>query len=334
MTRARRRRATVYAAAVSILVAGLVATPGIAATSLRLHAETPLTAYGNHVAWSGPARGDRWRLFTLVGTQAVALPIASEPVTFDADLGPGRDGRPALVFSRCRTYPAGSGASNYGPWYRRQSADDCDVYLYDFEHRRARAIPGAATRDRSEYLPSIWRNRLVFAAMPTHPRKRDVPWLYTVRLDAKHPVARRLGRGSVGEVSSECAPYCNSGVTGIDLRGTRFSFTWGTLHYGDDGIAAGTSELWTARLGDTPRRVAMVRTHGAFSSLQATANGDLEWLEEGGSAIVLDRYAFSTHALTRVPLDGLVLATAVGDRRYSVIQTTVGDEYRLDLRAD
>jgi hypothetical protein len=78
---------------------------------------TGLSAYAGHAVFSqyDPTTG-RWRLMHWLRGAVKQLSVGERPVPFDADAGPGRDGRPVAVFSRCRHEPAVSGIIAQPDW--------------------------------------------------------------------------------------------------------------------------------------------------------------------------------------------------------------------------
>ncbi len=174
-------------------------------------AATPISAYGGYVAWSqhDPERG-RFRLLIRDPAGGVApAPVAGQRAPFDVDLGPGPSGRPTAVYSRCRRPPSAqrlSGLDDYA------SARDCRIYRL--------ALPTGAERRvdirplRSAFAPTIWRDRIAFAAWRRHPRQQHI---YERRLNSHKP-ARTRRRGP--------APNGFGELLGQDLRGRSLAFSW------------------------------------------------------------------------------------------------------------
>jgi hypothetical protein len=103
-----------------------------------------VNAYRGVVVWSRRAASGRFRLVVRRGgaTGDVRLRSFKDPV--DADLGPARRGGLVATYERCR------------------SSERCDVFRLGLSRRRERKL-GFSTRRRSEFAPSTWRGRYVFA---------------------------------------------------------------------------------------------------------------------------------------------------------------------------
>jgi hypothetical protein len=81
------------------------------------------------------------------------LPVAPSTALFDVDIGPDRNGRPALVYTRCtREREAEIGNRSTG----------CDLVLLSLAGGRERRVRSANT-SANEYAPTLWRGRIAFA---------------------------------------------------------------------------------------------------------------------------------------------------------------------------
>jgi hypothetical protein len=180
---------------------------------------------------------------SLDGGPAELLPIAPRRSQFDVDVGPDAAGRPAAVYSRCRRDPTFedelSGLLFIPEW---AGGRDCDVYRYDFATRRERKVRGASDPAVSEYLPSLWRDRLVFATR-RHGRSR----LSAIDLDHPSRVTAIPG-GSGGDGPAPIA---------VDLRASHVAFIWEvsgvkcSLTNGSERNVEdpATTELWLGTIG-------------------------------------------------------------------------------------
>jgi hypothetical protein len=117
-----------------------------------------LTAFGGHLIFS--RRDDktrRWSLYDLHGGRAHHLHVPSRAVPFDADAGPGPDGRPVLVYSSCAKDP-----KNALDWLK---ASGCGIQRLDLSTINATGtrVPGTGVPGFSDTTPSTWRGRLAFA---------------------------------------------------------------------------------------------------------------------------------------------------------------------------
>lgn len=132
-------------AAAAVVALALVLCAG-ARADLPLSASTPVRE------WAGTAvlsveQGSVFRLATQRAQSAPrVLPgIAASPQAFDADIGPGPDGSPVIVFARCR------------------EARRCRLMQTTTSGRSEAPIAGSAGLHGFEYAPSVWGDRLVFA---------------------------------------------------------------------------------------------------------------------------------------------------------------------------
>src|SRR4051812_10006070 len=92
------------------LVAAAVAPAGASAAApvvATVDAPTHLSGYAGGLVWSArdPATGRFALMYTDPAYPAAALPVPQRSVPFDADLGPGPDDTPWIVYSRCKTEP-------------------------------------------------------------------------------------------------------------------------------------------------------------------------------------------------------------------------------------
>ena len=209
-----------------------------------------LDAHGRHVIWSSldPAT-DRYSLRALVGGQVQTLPVATRPVPFDVDLGPGPDGEAVAVYSRCeRDLDRGSAVFS-----RPAGGVGCRLSVYSFATRTERRLPRAPDAT-SEFSPALWKDRLVLFSQsggvgsPISLRTRS--------LDGR-TAGRRLPAGSRGR---------SAGPVDIDLRGRRIAFTWQGVEgapASDDGRSLDTrTEAWTVTVGGRRKRLARVPADG------------------------------------------------------------------------
>jgi hypothetical protein len=285
----------VLAALVGALV---LAAPAAAQDVAMLDRTSPIAAYGGRLLWSAfdPAT-QTYGLVTRVGGATSAVPVGRRTVPFDADLGPGPDGAPVAVYSRCATEVApGSPGSLYG------RGRGCDLYLYDFATSREMRIASASASDASEFWPTIWKGRLAFAR--TYDNKRDFPYIYTRPLTGSARSTRQPGGPRSG-----CAT-CNDRLSrpmALDLYGRRLAFAWqyvGTREGLDTDIRMDT-------IGGGHVRVSHQRG-GGLTQVQpdwpAFENGRLYWSiecfgDESGcpGRYGLRRYRISTGDVERAP---------------------------------
>jgi hypothetical protein len=182
---------------------------------------TPVSAYAGHVVFSRyDASIAGYRLVEAhaspAGEVTTQLAAAPRSVPFDADVGPGADGTPTVVFSRCATEPR-LGADQLPIW---ATGRGCDVYELPLGATSETRVAGVSTAASSEYLPSIWRGRVAFARV--YEQRDSFPYVY-VRGDG--PSERQPGglRGATGL----------PGPMSLDLAGIRLGLTWGATVDGD-----------------------------------------------------------------------------------------------------
>ena len=136
---------------------GLVAPPTSAAEDrviAILPAATPIDAYAGRVLWSEPSP-QGYRLVSYFRGSATTLPVAPRTSPFDADLGPGRNGAPVAVYSRCGTL-------------------GCSLYRFDFARMRETRV-SRPNGKFDETSPAIWKKRIAFVRTSRHGR-RAVYW--------------------------------------------------------------------------------------------------------------------------------------------------------------
>ena len=234
------------------LIAG--AAPGHAAERevlAPLAKKSPVSAYGGVVAWSEyDPTSERFHLVVRSGGRTRRLPVRPRVVAFDVDLGPGPKGEVTAVYSRCSDdIPA-----EMGGWPHDGPANGlrCDVYRVRVDGGRERRIDAVSRRRTSESLPSLWRNRLVYA------RGRSLSRPRILVTDLRSGRTRELPGGSRGPAA---------GAGAIDLRGKEVVYGW--TYWGEDctdpqreheSTAVTHSEIWWDRLDGGHRRIAKACT--------------------------------------------------------------------------
>ena len=183
---------------------------------------TPISAYAGHVIWSQFDAGVAgYRLFEAhaspAGQVTTQLAAAPRSVPFDADIGPGADGAPTVVYSRCATEPR-LGADQLPVW---ATGRGCDVFALALGATAETRVAGVSTGGSSEFLPSIWRDKVAFARV--YEARNSNPYVYVRGGDG--PSARQPG-GLRGETGLP-------GPTSLDLAGIRLALTWGATVNGD-----------------------------------------------------------------------------------------------------
>lgn len=232
---------------------GAPVAPTTVATLTR---QSPIAGYGSWLAWSSYEQG-RFRLtFWDASTGRTRTPrIASRSLPFDVDLGPDGRGRPTAVYSRCARDPGYDGRATLDTLgYTR--ADGCDVYRVDVTGGTERRVRAAASKRYSEVLPTIWRDRVVFARVPRGWRGNTAPEIRVAR-DGERRTAFVPG----GSNDS------NLGPTRLDSFGTRVVFGWSIAvdRCGGEDSGSGSvpaDEVWMARIG-APKGTRIARSCGS-----------------------------------------------------------------------
>jgi hypothetical protein len=163
---------------VSLVVALVAAVPVSAADTVvaRLLAPSQVRAYAGMQVFSVFQDG-AYRLAIRRQGRVEMLPVASSRRPFDVDIGPDRNGRPQLVYTRCQVE---RGVASHG----------CDLSVLSLDGRgRERPVRGANTQ-ANETRPTLWRGRIAFARQVTG---RDQPVVYTRALTSpRSRPSRRL----------------------------------------------------------------------------------------------------------------------------------------------
>jgi hypothetical protein len=200
-----------------------------------------ITAYGGHVVLSrrDPQTGN-WALVRWHAGVVDVLPVAQRSVPFDADAGPGRDGRPVVVYSRCRVEPTLTpGLAPTPDW---QTARGCDVYELPLTGTPTeRKLTAVSSASQSETTPSTWRGGVAFVR---HADRAFVPKVLYLPAGAKR--LRSLGHGSVQTCSEKA--FCafarrHDSVDQLDLGPSRAAYLWRMT----GGAVYGTGVVWELR---------------------------------------------------------------------------------------
>jgi hypothetical protein len=277
-----------------LALVGLLVFPAAARadyTVATVQRPTPVSAYAGHVVWS-QYEGGAFHLYEAhagtAGQVTTALPVPPRAVPFDADAGPGADGTPTVVYSRCASEPR-LGADGVPQW---ATGRGCDVYAFALGAAAEARVAGVSTGDASEFLPSIWRDRVAFGRVyEQRAGTRGVyPYVY-VRGDV--PSERQPGglRGTTGL----------PGPTSLDLAGVRLALTWGATVNGDfrSDARLDTTTGGHALLEFTTGQRVGNRVVSAFVS-----SGRVWWVHEttSGPQHVYRRWRISTEKLEQAEI--------------------------------
>src|SRR4051812_2454787 len=222
---------------IALFVMAALAVPASASAAdqvvATVDAPTHVSGYAGALAWSArdPATGRFALMYTDPAYPAAALPVAQRSVPFDADLGPGPDGTPWIVYSRCATEPPLSTPLSTSTVYTQGRG--CGLYRFDVTSGEEKAI-GPAPKRASDVLPSVWKGRIAFARV--YDARRAYPYLYEGQLGSRHPHRLPDGprRGCTTNPGTRrvCGDRTRSLPTALDMRGRKVALAWeykGTL---------------------------------------------------------------------------------------------------------
>jgi hypothetical protein len=251
--------------------------PSVVASEPRA---TPVSAYGGWLVWSSyrPAAGG----FVLMAMQdglIRQLPVRSRHVPFDASVGRDATGRPVVVYSRCRREPRRYETTTGSlPDYNR--ARGCDLYRFNLTGGRGEERLHVGSRTTSEYLPSIWGHRLLFARID--PRARTAPAAPRLKwLNLRTRRMHTLPAGTLGQYDEDSS---GKWLLGLNLRGTRLAFSWAYwprrcfgIDMNEERVSNTSFELWVGTLNGRHTRLEHTCDGGAALSPHFEA-GALEYL--------------------------------------------------------
>jgi hypothetical protein len=241
---------------------------------------TPISSFDGRVVWSDydPAV-NRYFLVQRMGGVTSRLPIGSRDVPFDADLGPDVDGKPVVVYSRCRRDPpvrdprTGNALAQLPEWRRGQG---CNLFMYSFEADKEVEIRHASTAAASEFLPTVWTDRIAFARVFERrrgdPGRRAYLYVRPNRLFASQGRSGHTRRMPGGPRAKDlyctgkprhCKRLVEPGPTSLDLATRRLTFGWDSTDQG------ATSTVWLDVLRNTGRTGPTRVDYGGSGEIQA-----------------------------------------------------------------
>jgi hypothetical protein len=217
------------------ICSALLALAAVAAWPAAAHADdliatvvrpTPVSALDSRIVWSDyDATQGRYFLTQRTDGTTSRLPVAPRAVPFDVDVGPDADGKPVAAYSRCRRdppprNPPRGGIAQMPEWRRGRG---CDLYLYSFEQGREALVRFASTRNASEFLPTVWTDRIAFARRFERRRgaagRRALLYVRPNTLFASQGRRGHTRRGPAG-------PRPGPGPTSLDIATRRLAFGW------------------------------------------------------------------------------------------------------------
>jgi hypothetical protein len=215
--------------------------------------------------------GSTYRLTILRDGATEQLPVAPSQAPFDVDIGPDRNGRPQLIYTRC--------------------SEGCDLVTYSLAGGGERLVRGANTATGNEFAPTLWRERIAFARKVPG---RALPAVYTRRLGAPRSQASTRLPGISRRTRTR-------GILELDLSGRNL---------GQITFAAGQTEVRLVDVTKrSVRRLARmgVGEGGQYFAGLGFADGYLgwaaQWITGGGSVSPgIYRYRLSSGELSRAPV--------------------------------
>jgi hypothetical protein len=303
-----------------MLVLAALAVPSATAhadeTIATLARATPVSAFDGRAVWSDYDPVQR-AYFLTQHVNGVTSRLAVQPrsVPFDVDLGPDADGKTVATYSRCRREPPPRDprtgnviAVQLFQWSR---ARGCDIFMFSFDTGTEVRVRYASTRGASEFLPSVWTDRIAFARVFERRRGRAGQRAYLYMrpnsLMASPGPRGRSQRVPAGARAHDrfctgrprrCRRDVEPGPTALDLRTRRLAFTW------DSTFGGPTSALYVDTL-HAGRRTGRRR-------IELVGSGDIQ-----GSELVASQFDLDGHLVWFATFFGDMTASYV--RRYRVI---------------
>jgi hypothetical protein len=322
---------------VLVLIAAAIAPSSAAAADrviATVDAPTHLSGYAGGIVWSSrdPATGRFALMYMDAARPAAALQVPQRSVPFDADIGPGPDGTPWIVYSRCETEPPLTTPLSTSTVYTQGRR--CRLYRFDLAGGQERRI-GPSPVAGSDVLPSIWKGRIAFARV--FDRRRSFPYVYATRIAGSSATRLPAGpRRGCAITNPGRPPVCGdrrqSRPTALDLRGTRLALAWeykGTLD-------APASEIRLIDVGKRSSRVVDRVRGGGLTNIERVAPNfdgpDLYYArlclgDQSGCPhrAALARYSTSARRLTLAPINrGEIWQTRTGGTTY-VLRDSIFD---------
>jgi hypothetical protein len=342
-----RRSIAAKLAFVAVAIACLHVLPAFADDTIAtVSAPTPVSAFGNRVAWSAfDSASATYRLMTESGGTISAVPVAPRTVPFDIDLGPNDRGHIVAAYSRCRRDPPrrdpaiGNAIAQLPDWSRGRG---CDLYRFDFTTGREAKIRSPSSAHASEFLPSVWKRNVAFARVyERRPgRAGHRPYLY-VQPPGGHsrriPAGLRSRLNFCSGIPQRCRLKQEPGPTALDLWGRRLAFGWDSA---DQGEPTSSVYLDTLEPRKTTKLLLSRLSSGDIQGSEIVSpqvvDGAVAWTQTlygETTSSVSRRYRItggelSEAAITLAPGEGstaLVLASALDGR----IKSTQGSLLRI-----
>lgn len=289
----RRLRSALSAALVITLAAS---APASAADTVVAQLLRPSTIK-NHadIQVFSAFEGGAYRLAIRRQGQIELLPVAPSQAPFDVDIGTDGQGRPQLIYTRCKV--------------ERASVDDgkndsrgCDLFLLSLAGGGSERPVRNANTSANEFAPTLWRGRIAFARSVTG---RARPVVYTTELAA--PRSRPSQRLPGVPQRARGTRTTDGGIGELELYGDKLAQI---VSFQAEG------QLSEVRLVDTSNRATRRLSRvglgegGQYFTGLGFAGGHLAWAFDrvGGSPILpgIYRYRLATRALARAATPRIV----------------------------
>lgn len=202
-----RRHLSILVAAL-VVIGVLAAAPAYGADTVvgELLRPSTIRAYDGIQVFSD-YDGSAYRLAVRRNGQVERLPVARSRAPFEVDIGPDRNGRPQLVYTRCKV-------ERPDVDFGTNTSTGCDLVVFSLAGPpRERPVRNANTTHSDEFAPTLWKGRVAFARSI---KDTDRARVYTRQLTA--PRSRPSVRlpGAPGHTSSR-------GVLELDLRADKLA---------------------------------------------------------------------------------------------------------------
>jgi hypothetical protein len=272
--------------------------------------------------------GGAYRLAIRRAGRLEQLPVAPSAVPFDVDIGPDRNGRPALVYTRCtRERAAEVGNSSTG----------CDLVVLALAGGGERPVRRANT-GANEFAPTLWRGRIAFARSA---KGRERPVVYTAEIDGSRS---RPMRRVPGVPRRERAFRATDGhVVELELHGDRLAQI---LDLDAGGLLAEVRLVGIARRTSRELLRVGVGEGGQYFAGVGFAGGYVHWVYgwsgSGGGELIpgILRSRLSSGELTRADFPRIAGGQIVGlapfapDRAYMIDAQLSDDGCGEDLQGN
>lgn len=146
--------------------------------------------------------GSAYRLAIRREGRVERLPVARSKAPFDVDIGPDGEGRPQLIYTRCKIERANVALGT-------NTSSGCDLVVFSLAGPGGeRPVRNANTADGDEFAPTLWKGRIAFARRLKGTARTLV---YTRKLTAARSRPSERLPGAPAQTSSR-------GILELDLR--------------------------------------------------------------------------------------------------------------------